>query len=76
MLLVELIVCDLVPMRERGKYLGIVLSSSAVGAIAGPIIGGALAESSWRWIFYMNLPISGIVLFIMVFFPRTRRLGW
>lgn len=70
MLLVELIVCDLVPMRERGKYLGIVLSSSAVGAIAGPIIGGALAESNWRWIFYMNLPISGIVLFIMVFFLR------
>jgi len=72
MLLVELIVCDLVPMRERGKYLGIVLSSSAVGAIVGPVIGGALAEANWRWIFYMNIPICGIVILIMKFAVRLR----
>lgn len=46
MLLVELIVCDIAPMRERGKYLGIVLSTSAVGAIIGPVVGGALAEGN------------------------------
>lgn len=42
MVLVELIVCDLVPLRERGKYLGIVLSSSAVGAIIGPVVSSTL----------------------------------
>jgi hypothetical protein len=72
MLLVELIVCDIAPMRERGKYLGIVLSSSAVGAIIGPVVGGALAEGAWRWIFYLNLPIAGVVLLTMIFCLKLR----
>ncbi|BCR94023.1 uncharacterized protein AKAW2_11069A [Aspergillus luchuensis] len=42
-ILVDLIVCDLVPQRERGQYLGIVLSLAAVGAVLGPVLGGALA---------------------------------
>ncbi|KAH8721506.1 major facilitator superfamily domain-containing protein [Phaeosphaeriaceae sp. PMI808] len=57
-MLVELIICDMVPVRERGKYLGMVLSASAIGAITGPVFGGALTTDNWRWIFYMNLPIS------------------
>ena len=40
----ELIICNLVPLRDRGMYLGIELSVSALGAIAGPIVGGALAD--------------------------------
>jgi MFS family permease len=40
----ELIVCDLVPVRERAKYMGIVLSTGSIGTTLGPIIGGALAE--------------------------------
>ena len=72
LLLVELIVCDLVPLRERGKYLGIVLSSSAVGAVVGPVIAGALVEADWRWIFYLNLPICGLVIFMMIFSVRLR----
>jgi MFS family permease len=60
MLLVELIVCDLVPQRERGKYLGIVLSTAALGAIAGPIVGGALADQNWRWcVACLNVHWSG-----------------
>jgi hypothetical protein len=71
MLLIELIICDIVPMRERGKYLGIVMSTSAIGAIIGPVIGGALANSGdWRWIFYLNLPIAALVLITMVFCLR------
>ncbi|KAI3391107.1 hypothetical protein diail_7958 [Diaporthe ilicicola] len=54
MLLVELIVCDMVPLRERGKYLGIVLSTAALGSIVGPVVGGALSERDWRWCFYLN----------------------
>ena len=52
MMLIELIICDLVPLRERGKYLGYVQSPTAIGAIVGPVVGGALATANWRWIFY------------------------
>jgi MFS family permease len=69
-MLVDLIVYDLVPLRDRGKYLGIVLSTAAVGAILGPVLGGALAEASWRWAFYINVPISGVVLIIALLFLR------
>jgi MFS family permease len=72
MLMVELIVCDLVPLKERGTYLGIVLSVAALGAIVGPIVGGALAEKDWRWCFYINLPICAAVLPILVFYLRIR----
>ena len=71
-MLVEIIICDLVPLRERGKYLGIVLSSSAIGAIIGPVVGGALAGANWRWIFYLNLPTSGITIVIMIMFLRLQ----
>jgi len=69
-ILVEIIVCDLVPLRERGKYLGFVLSSSAIGAIMGPVVGGVLADANWRWIFYLNIPTSGLTIAIMVVFLR------
>ncbi|KUJ19473.1 MFS general substrate transporter [Mollisia scopiformis] len=72
MMLVELIICDLVPLRERGKYLDMVLSSSAVAAILGPVVGGALSLANWRWIFYLNIPISGITLAVMSIFLRLR----
>jgi MFS family permease len=64
--MVELIVCDLVPLKERGTYLGIVLSVAALGAIVSPVVGGALAEKDWRWCFYINLPICAVVLPILV----------
>lgn len=72
MMLVELIICDLVPVRERGKYLGMVMSTSAIGAITGPVVGGALAVVDWRWIFYMNIPISGVIIVVMLVFLRLK----
>lgn len=74
MLMVELIVCDMVPLRERGKYLGIVLSTAALGSIVGPVVGGALAERDWRWCFYLNLPICAVVLPALFFFLRIKHL--
>ncbi|CAD6569097.1 MAG: hypothetical protein ASARMPREDX12_002199 [Alectoria sarmentosa] len=70
--LVDLITCDLVPLRERGKYLGLMLSTAAIGTTIGPLAGGGLAQASWRWVFYINLPISGVALVTMVFFLRTQ----
>ncbi|XXH01838.1 hypothetical protein Hte_008200 [Hypoxylon texense] len=74
MLLVELIVCDMVPQRERGQYLGIVLSVAALGSIVGPIVGGALATRDWHWCFYLNLPICAVVLPVQIFFLRIKHI--
>ena len=70
--LADLIVCDLVPVRERAKYMGIVISTGSIGTTLGPIIGGALAQSSWRWVFYINLPLAIPALIAMVFFLRLK----
>ncbi|KAI1182829.1 MFS general substrate transporter [Nemania serpens] len=73
MMLLDLIICDLVPLRERPKYLGIVFASSGVSAALGPLIGGAIVSTiSWRWVFYINLPIAGIVFFMCLFFLNTK----
>ncbi|AEO63064.1 uncharacterized protein THITE_120899 [Thermothielavioides terrestris NRRL 8126] len=70
--LLDIICCDLVPLRERGKYLGILLSWAGIGAAIGPGVGGALAEKDWRWIFYLNIPICGVALGIILAFMRVK----
>ncbi|KFA73873.1 hypothetical protein S40288_00917 [Stachybotrys chartarum IBT 40288] len=61
--MVEMVVCDLVPLRERGKFMGLIFAIYALSTTTGPLIGGAFAsEASWRWIFYLNLPLSGLTL--------------
>ena len=68
-MLIDLIVCDLVPLRERGKFTGIIFSIFTIGTSMGPFIGGAIAQhSSWRWIFYMNVPIGGLSLILLFLF--------
>ncbi|KAG9075251.1 hypothetical protein FS749_013098 [Ceratobasidium sp. UAMH 11750] len=68
--LTDIIVADLVPLAERGPYLGIVGSVWAVASAIGPPIGGAFAESDWRWLFYMNLPLAGIAIALVLAFLR------
>jgi len=59
-LLVETVVTDLVPLRERGKYMSIVYLGATVGATMGPFLGGIITDrSTWRWCFYLNVPIGG-----------------
>lgn len=68
----DLIVCDLVPLRERAKYLSIVISTGVIGTTLGPIIGGALAQSNWRWCFFINLPLAIPCLAAMAYFLRLK----
>lgn len=70
--LIDIVCCDMVPLRERGKYLGFMFSWAGVAALLGPVVGGALAETDWRWIFYLNLPISGVALAAIVAFLRQK----
>ncbi|XDG06923.1 hypothetical protein ABKA04_006538 [Annulohypoxylon sp. FPYF3050] len=79
--LIDIICCDLVPLRERGKYLGIVNSTAAVAAAIGPVLGGALARANWRWIFWLNIPICGVPFFTLLLFMNmksgdARSQGW
>jgi MFS family permease len=51
--LLDIVCCDLVPLRQRGKYLGLMNSWSGVAAGIGPVAGGALAEWNWRWMYVL-----------------------
>ncbi|PLN85640.1 MFS general substrate transporter [Aspergillus taichungensis] len=67
----EIIVTDLVPLRLRGRYYGILSAMYSVGSVLGPILGGGFSEkASWRWIFYINFPFIGIAAFLVIFFFR------
>src|SRR5690625_3031818 len=64
MLLSQAIIADVVPARDRGKYMGIMGSVFAVSSVAGPLLGGWLTEGpGWRWAFWMSMPLGVIALF-------------
>ncbi|PYH41502.1 MFS general substrate transporter [Aspergillus saccharolyticus JOP 1030-1] len=73
--LTTVLITDLVPLRDRGRFYALVSIVWAAGSATGPIIGGALAQSgSWRWIFWINLPIVGMgVVGIGLFLRLARR---
>lgn len=64
----EVVVVDLVPLAVRGIWFSILSAMWAIGTVAGPLIGAGFAQNAtWRWIFWINLPITGIAA-VMVFF--------
>jgi EmrB/QacA subfamily drug resistance transporter len=65
-------VAMIVPPRARGRYQGLIGSVFAAASIAGPLIGGFIVDNtSWRWIFFVNLPVGVVALaVILVTMPR------
>jgi EmrB/QacA subfamily drug resistance transporter len=54
---------DLVSPRERGQYMGYMMAAMMLAMVAGPLVGGYITDSlSWRWIFYINMPVGGAAL--------------
>jgi EmrB/QacA subfamily drug resistance transporter len=77
------IIGDLLPPRERGKYQGMIAAIMAVAMVGGPLIGGFITDHlSWRWAFYVNLPLGGLALLVLVtqlHLPKYRtehRIDW
>ncbi|KAF8514423.1 iron permease [Hysterangium stoloniferum] len=88
--LTEIILSDLVPLSERGAYQGMIGLIWSIASIVGPIIGGAFAQRrdfTWRGLFYLNLPLTGISMVLCLFFlnlkiphqrfsDKFRRIDW
>lgn len=72
--LVEIIICDLLPLRERGKFMGFMFFFIVLGSVCGPFLGGILVDRvSWRWVFYINLPFCALCLGLLILFLRVKR---
>ncbi|MBN9320035.1 MAG: MFS transporter [Caulobacterales bacterium 68-7] len=71
------IIADLYPPRERGKFAGMFGSIFGLASVIGPVVGGYFTEhgtfhlgahvvAGWRWVFYLNLPLSALSLFMII----------
>jgi EmrB/QacA subfamily drug resistance transporter len=66
MTLAMAIVADIVPPRQRGRYQGYIQLVFVLASVAGPLLGGLFVDHlSWRWIFYVNLPIGALALTVV-----------
>lgn len=82
--LTNILVGDLVPLSRRGTFAGLFGTTWGLASVTGPIIGGAIADNtSWRWCFFINLPIGGLAFAILFFHlhlnptpPRSLRQYW
>ncbi|KAJ8132317.1 hypothetical protein O1611_g1303 [Lasiodiplodia mahajangana] len=72
-MLVELILCDLLPLRERGQFFGALFLFIILGSVLGPFLGGILVDKvSWRWAFYINIPFGGVSTVLLFLVLRVQ----
>jgi EmrB/QacA subfamily drug resistance transporter len=66
MALTSAVVADMVPPRQRGRYVGYLGGILALATVAGPLLGGFFVDHlTWRWIFYVNIPL-GVAAFVVI----------
>jgi EmrB/QacA subfamily drug resistance transporter len=83
------VIGDIIPPRQRARYQGYMMAVFASSSVLGPVLGGLLAGTSdflgvagWRWIFYINVPIAAVALFVIArvlkldTVRRERRIDW
>ncbi|MDQ0676282.1 EmrB/QacA subfamily drug resistance transporter [Pseudarthrobacter siccitolerans] len=71
MILSQAIIADIVPAKERGKYMGPLGAIFGLSAVAGPLLGGFFVDHlTWEWAFYINIPV-GLAAFAIAWFALT-----
>ncbi|GJC78194.1 efflux pump FUS6 [Colletotrichum liriopes] len=73
-LMSSIIVSDLIPLRDRGNYIAIILTVYLVGASSGPLVGGTLSQASntsWRWVFWLPVPFGALSLILLLLFLKV-----
>ncbi|KAJ7983254.1 MFS general substrate transporter [Mycena polygramma] len=69
--LTSIVVADLVALRERGMFIAITGVIWSVGGVVGPFIAGSLSQkASWRWLFYLNVPLACLTFIVVFVFLR------
>lgn len=74
MVLSQAAIADVVPARDRGRYMGILGGVFALSSVAGPLLGGWFTEGpGWRWTFWMNVPLGLLAVVAIVVLMRIPR---
>ncbi|MFF4650103.1 MFS transporter [Streptomyces sp. NPDC001380] len=62
---VQAIIADIVPPRDRGRYMGLIGAVFGISSVAGPLLGGWFTDGpGWRWCFWVNIPIGAVALLV------------
>lgn len=68
MILSQAVIADVIPPRDRGRYMGVIGGVFAFSSVAGPLIGGWITEGpGWRWAFWLNLPLAILSILAVIF---------
>jgi MFS family permease len=69
-----ILVADIVPLRNRGKYQSLTAFVYALASVFGPLLGGVFSDNvTWRWAFYINLPVGAVGMALLVVFLHMNR---
>ncbi|HEY6740393.1 MAG TPA: MDR family MFS transporter [Actinopolymorphaceae bacterium] len=76
MLLSQAIIADVVPARERARYMGVMGGVFAFSSVAGPLLGGWFTEGpGWRWVFWSSLPLGVLAIVAAIVLLRLPKVG-